>query len=427
MLHGDAVPVDTHAGNRRLTVDADTGCLQTSPPGKSCRFQGRRGVLSLWTVFAMTLVGILTFTVIHLWLYADTLQRARHCCESAALAAGYAWLSDDMLRFGQQSFETDARTIRATEAALQIAEFYGGYPTIPRLREDDVQFQWPAPTTVVAGMALSPESIQVRFIDAQHTAAAGRPWGTSMASLDVAASVVLENQPIAFRPGPGQTVPMLPFALQDQPRRNADGTVAASGYWTQSIEEGAGADLVSWDAASHQFVTGPDGIPEITVTVSTTGNPDAQEQLIPLEFRQPAAANLLADDIARGLRLADLQTLGYSEVGFPTAFPVRSLNAAELLQADAVLQTLSGRAFVLCLCTPAAGPSPGPATSAPIISSTITLTRPVGVRLVDLQRSAPDQFQLRFQPCVLASALAVTGTDANTPRNRYIYSVRLSE
>ena len=96
---------------------------------RTCRSAGhprlhRRGVLTLWTAISVFFLCLLVTGVIQIIYQSGVKTQARHCAESAALAAGHAYLSDDLLRFRQQSFETDARRIRSTEAAIRIAGHY---------------------------------------------------------------------------------------------------------------------------------------------------------------------------------------------------------------------------------------------------------------------------------------------------------------
>ncbi|MFZ9090853.1 MAG: hypothetical protein ACO3FE_12255, partial [Planctomycetaceae bacterium] len=57
----------------------------------------RRGVISLWTIMVLATIGLVSLTTVHLGMYSAASGRARLCCESAALAAGHAWLSDRLL------------------------------------------------------------------------------------------------------------------------------------------------------------------------------------------------------------------------------------------------------------------------------------------------------------------------------------------
>jgi hypothetical protein len=60
-----------------------------------------------------------------------------------------------------------------------------------------------------------------------------------------------------------------------------------------------------------------------------------------------------------------------------------------------------------------------------LASAGVSLQRAVSVRVVDAVQSDAQTVRLRFQPCVMVTALAVTGS-AEAAENRYVYSVRLA-
>ena len=430
MLRSDAV-----SGFRRQSKTCCSASTDQQAPFLPCQADQRHGVLSLWTVLAISMVGILSLTVINLWLYSNTLLHARHCCESAALAAGHAWLSDDILRPWQQPFETEARKILSTDAAIRQADFYNGRPTIPTLMEDDITFRWPELTPPPAGQPLIPSQIEVRFHGADNAYTHGAGSILPTASLAVGASVVLENQPVAFRVGKGQTIPVLPLTLSDGPSVQPDGTIVSLGYWTRMIENSEGEDSVAWNPDTHQFSPGPDGLPEITLTLGPSVVTPTMDTLHPLQFRATSVSSnaslspniTFADDLSRGISLEDLQSLGLSELALPSRLPTRSLTLPELQQADIVLRGLYGRAFLFCLSAPDNATTNSPPTSAAPVADTLPLTRVVAVRLVDVDVADATSLRIRFQPCVVATSLAVTSADAVAPRNRYVYSVRLND
>ncbi|MEI7700420.1 MAG: hypothetical protein WCK86_11535 [Planctomycetia bacterium] len=430
MLRSSAV-----TGFRRKTESCCLAPAQQQDLSAFTENGNRHGVLSLWTVLAISMAGILSLTVINLWLYSNTLLRARHCCESAALAAGHAWLSDDMLRLWQQPFETDARAIRATNAALNQADFYGGRPTIPTLIEDDVRFQWPEQTSLTASEPLIPSQIEVRYHGADnrytHSAASFLP----AASLEVGASIVIENQPVAFRVGKGQTIPILPLTLSDEPALDPAGTIISLGYWTRMIENSEGEDAVAWNPDTHLFAPGPDGLPEITLSLRTNLSTATVDELRPLQFRAISLSTnsslvsnaTFADDLARGISFEDLQSLGLSELALPSSLPTRNLTLSELQQVDSLLRRVYGRAFLFCLSA-ADSPATASTVTSPVpVTDRLSLTRVVAVRLVDVEVADATTLRIRFQPCVMATSLAVTSSDAVAPRNRYVYSVRLND
>ena len=87
------------------------------------------------------------------------------------------------------------------------------------------------------------------------------------ARLGVSASAAIEHAPVGFQPGGNATIPVLPFAIVDQSQ--VDGSMLnAGGMWSQQIESGKGSDDLSWNPEKHTVEFGPDGLPEITLTLS---------------------------------------------------------------------------------------------------------------------------------------------------------------
>jgi len=366
----------------------------------------RSGVLSVWSVAALSFVGLLAFLVLDLWLLSGLMQQARNCCESAAIAAAHKWLADDLLRSSYQQFQVDGRQAACTEAALDQADWYSERSQLPPLNEADVEYIWRDNSADAASFPV-PSAVRVR-----HPMADGRIYRRPGSLLNVsecsaAATVSLENRPVSFRPAPGQTLPMLPFSICDDPG------AAGSGWWTSQIEQLGGSDEVSWNSELRIFEQGPDGIPEILVQLTTdpAGGPD---ELALLDFSggDQAAARSLKRQIEEGLRSADLEVLGLKELFLPMVFPALQPQAEQLAEVQAELAAGRVEPSLLMLCRRLA-------------STGISLQRAVAVRVVDAVQSDAQTVRLRFQPCVMVTALAVTGSP-ETPENRYVYSVRPS-
>jgi hypothetical protein len=93
-------------------------------------------------------------------------------------------------------------------------------------------------------------------------------------------------------------------------------------------------------------------------------------------------------------------------------FPALQPQAEQLAEVQAELAAGRVEPSLLMLCSRLA-------------STGISLQRAVAVRVVDAVQSDAQTVRLRFQPCVMVTALAVTGSP-ETPENRYVYSVRPS-
>lgn len=366
----------------------------------------RAGVLSVWTVAVLGFIGLLAFLVLDLWLFAGLMQQARNCCESSAVAAAHRWLSDDLLRSGYQQFEVDGREALCREAALDQANWYSARSQLPQLSESDVEFVWRENTSEEQRFPV-PAAVRVR-----HPSADARVYRRpgsllNLSDCSAAASASLENRPVSFRPGPGQTLPMLPFSICDDPGGGG------AGWWTSQIEQLGGPDEVSWNAELRIFEQGPDGIPEVLVQLTTepAGGPD---ELVLLDFGggDDGSVRPLKRQIEEGLRFADLEALGMQELALPAVFPVLRPQAQHLEEVEEKLVTGRMEPSLLMLCSRLA-------------TAGVSLRRAVSVRVVNAVRSDAQTVRLRFQPCVMVTALAVTGS-AEAAENRYVYSVRLA-
>lgn len=375
-------------------------------PMRPMRQGARAGVLSVWTVAVLGFIGLLAFLVLDLWLLSGLMQQARNCCESSAVAAAHKWLSDDLLRSGYQQFEVDGRESLCREAALEQANWYSERSQLPQLSEADIEFMWREGNSEEQSFPV-PAAVRVR-----HPAADARVYRRPGSLLNLsecaaAASALLENRPVAFRPPPGGTLPMLPFSICDDPG------AAGAGWWTSQIEQLAGSDEVSWNAELRIFEQGPDGIPEVLVQL-TTEPAGGLDELVLLDFSggDDTSARPLKRQIEEGLRFADLEFLGLRELALPAVFPVLRPRAEQLAEVQEKLASGRFEPSLLMLCSRLA-------------SAGVSLQRAVSVRVVDAVQSDAQTVRLRFQPCVMVTALAVTGS-AEAAENRYVYSVRLA-
>ena len=236
-------------------------------------------------------------------------------------------------------------------------------------------------------------------------------------------------------------MPMLPFAIcdkvissesqsdpsdseveQDNAGEVEDSSNAAplSGYWTSNIESGMGRDAFSWNEDGHQFENGPDGIPEICVTVYSTTSAGHDDAFIPMPFGATgvAGATSYARWIAQGLTSEELELAGQTEIRFPGQMNVGVIAPTDLMACKAALERKIGEPLVVCLCS---------MVSSSEEASTMALERPVGVRIVQVTNAVSGSLKVVLQPCVLTTSTAVTSANPSVNLNRYIYSVRLCQ
>lgn len=358
-----------------------------------------------------------------LWISGIRVE-ARRCAESSAISAGHSYLSDDLLRTSQQSFEYDGRTARCKDAAVAMADQYCRQAALPGLSSQDIHLAWPSESDALKNAALVPTRITVDF-DA-HDDGFRIPLffsgltGLRNTRLGVSASVSMEHAPGAFRPGPQAAVPMLPFAiLNDAVASSVKAESALPGHWTKCIESGSGRDRYSWNNDLHQFELGPDGLPEITVTLYPDGSTGA-DAFVPLSFcasRAGQSSSATSDWVKSGLTQQGLQSLGRSEVTFPGTLPSCPMSLHQIEFIAVVLRAKISEPCIVSLCSSADSGE----------ASEIKLTRPVGARIIRVTTSIDDGLKITLQPCVLVTATAVTSREPALADNRYVYSVRLCD
>ncbi len=395
----------------------------------------RRGVLTAWSIFVILATGLIAGGLFNVIWLSGIRSKARLCTESAALAAGYSFLSDDLLRSGQQSFEHEGRATRCQNAAIAMVDDCRRNTSLPPISQQQVQLDWPDSTTLLKNPAMFvPNGIRVSFDGPEDMYQVPLFFsgltGLQSARLGVSASVILEHSPEALRPGPNTAVPMLPFAISDQVQESTVSSQGSgSGYWTRNIESGRGADQYSWNSTVRQFEPGPDGLPEVTVTIYAGTSLSGPDAFVPLSFcatQANSSATRIPVWVNDGLTMKDLQSLGLQEVSFPGSLPTLSVTAAQLSDVATALQRKVGEPSLVCLYSIAQEPESGESDSSRKTSRpSITLTRPVAARIILVDHRGSDSIRVILQPCVLATSTAITARNPELTLNRYVYSVRL--
>ncbi len=391
------------------------------------RNSGRRGILTAWTIWLMLAAGAIVGGLFNVLWISCVRNQAQNCATSAALSAGHRYLSDDMLRGWQQPFEYEGRVARCRKAAIEMVEHSRTGTTLPPISDEQVDVLWGDDQTASKDPSLLvPEKIVVSFDrrDARHSIAsffAGLA-GNRATGLGVSAAVCLEHAPAGFQPSSMASVPMLPFSICDDVLPAKDGqTPATAGYWTANIESGKGRDQFSWDPETHTFQAGPDGLPELKVSIYAATSGSGPDAFIPLCFRKVSSAAsgpAIAGWINRGLKLDDLQTFGIDQITFPGTLPTASLSIQDQASCMSALQMKIGEPCIVCLSS-MEGSENG--------AGTLKLKRPVAVRIVQVQQNASKMVGLILQPCVMVTSTAVTSTAAGIASNRYVYSIRLTQ
>lgn len=401
---------------------------------RSAKPSRRAGVMMAWTVWIMLAACLITGSVMNILYVSGIRAEAHNCASSSALAAGYGYLSDDLLRFRQEAFEVEGRATRCRQQALKIAEQHRRASRVPMLMEDDIELIIPESTGPTNdACAYVPTEVKVAFKgQGKHDLPlffAGLT-GLDRVNLGVHACVRIEHSPIAFRPGRGLSVPMLPFAICDEmisedagkdsssSGDNATSTVA--GYWTSNIESGKGRDAFSWNHEARQFETGPDGLPEVTVTIYSTSSAGQEDAFIPMPFGSTGmvGAGSYSNWIQNGLTVSELERSGQTEIRYPGNMNVGAIAPTDLAACKSSLESKIGEPCIISLCSMSSSEKKSP---------TMTLKRPVSARVVQVTNAVSGSLKVVLQPCVITTSTAVTAPSPTANLNRYIYSVRLCE
>lgn len=387
----------------------------------------RRGVLMTWLIWVIIVAVLIVGGLFNSLWVASTQAELHRSAQASALAAGHAWLSDDMLRLRQESFEIDGRAVRCRHAAIETSRRYASNAKIPVLTEQDVVLHMPTVMSVPSSTGPhAPTQIEVSFGRFGHGVRSrqffGGLAGVPRRRVGVSASVSLECRPVAFRPGAGVTVPMLPFAILDDTTAistTGSSTTAqtqSAGHWTSCIEYGTGQDAVSWNSETHCFDMGPDGIPELTCRLNCNG-PAGDDALIPLAVAAADETQSICHCIEHGLSESGLHSLGLQQLAYPSSHLSAVVNRQQVAAVAAALARQTGKPLIVSLCS----------RSDSTAASTVELVRPVAVRIVRIGTGGSGELRITMQPCVLVTSTAVMSNDADAPASRYIYSVRLDK
>jgi hypothetical protein len=222
---------------------------------------------------------------------------------------------------------------------------------------------------------------------------------------------------------------MLPLAIPDSPGSSSGCT------WTSMIEQNHGPDGLAWIPERQQIETGPDGLPEITLTICPDESAPHFGKLQPWCFPGERSSDYSATErITHGLTLATFQSAGVSCMTFPQKYCGVRISRQSLPEVAEAIGKLRGRAVLFCLVggpqTASAGSSADEQVAAPDSSpaesgaSAAELTRPVAARIMNI-RLNDEECSVTLQPCVLCTSTAVTGDSTANSENRYVYRLSL--
>lgn len=378
----------------------------------------RRGVISLWTIMVLATIGLVSLTTVHLGMFSAASERARLCCESAALAAGHAWLSDRLLSSNLQPFELDALDIECVNAATEISGHYIAGADAVESQCVQVAADWADPDEVLRQQAATPQALRVMYDETrQRNRTSASLFG--ILPCRAAATVAIENAPRGFAVPSGGSLPVFPFTLPEVVA-SVDGSPGASS-WLDQIEKFRGPDEFSWIPDQHRFEPGPDGIPEVDLTINVGDLTGGYSSMVALDFSVPnqRQQRRWSETIQTGLLQSDLISRNMKQLDLASQMEVRPLTSMDLFEAAQEFARAKPVPGILFLSV-AGDPDSGGFSGGP----TVTISRPVAARCVETELIGRQQLRVRLQPGVLVTSMAVSDRSENAATNRYIYSVR---
>jgi putative Flp pilus-assembly TadE/G-like protein len=418
---------------------------------------------SLLPAIAVALVAVLGGTALvldRLWLHTSQVE-LQTTAEAAALAAGRALASDDLLR---DEFQPEAFLMKARLAAARIAleNSVAGESLILNTDADgDVRFGRLA-TDETTGETLfletnsHPTAVAVHARRTQDRDAPVRLpiqslISPSNADVVAIAEATLDNRVVGLRPVDDLPLPTLPLAilsetaaaaekpkqLSKQPHNPSadsaqENAQVAPQTWVQTIEQRRGKDRFAFDLSTGQVTEDADGIPEITLRTPSL----ADRGVVANAFVMTLAGDLTHQDLQRQVRdgwsVADLEPYGGELMlhsGPLSLAGARGIEAAALAEA---LRGVVGQSRVCLLYDRVDGDPRSTTASLRIIGF-------VAGRVMSVREVSSGVCEIVFQPAVMSARSAVVAAEIvglpswATPEescsvspNKYVYKLRLS-
>lgn len=365
----------------------------------------RSGVIVLWSSIALIMALMCTALAVNAVRISGIRADHQGCLDAAGLAAAHHLLSDQTLRQHVSAVEQTWLTQNATAKGQEIVAAWRIWRTVPLPSQLDLAFRRVPDESGNSAF----EAVHARFRDDRSTPHAPLFFagltGVVSAGIPASSNVMIDHRLTGLRPGNNLTIPMVPFCLFD------DETVLPDESWTTAIEQFEGPDRLAWSDEQRRVVAGPDGLPELTFTLTAGSSPQASQLFAFADSDRSATLQALIRD---GVGVTQIASLQQTELNFPSLVPISEWARDE--QFDA-LQELTGLMRIVCLAEI-------PRDDANSQNRYASLIRPVAARFLLVERNASDnQVHVTLQPCVVASKAVVTQPGA--ARNRYLCNIRL--
>ncbi len=390
-----------------------------------------RRIGSLLPAIAVALVAVFGGTALvldRLWLQTSQVE-LQTAADAAALAAGRALASDDLLR---DEFQPEVFLMKARLAAARIAleNLVAGESLILNTGADgDVRFGTLATDettgeTMFLETSSHPTSVAVH---ARRTQDRDAPvwlpiqslFTPSNADVVAIAEATLDNRVVGLRPVDDLPLPTLPLAILSE-------------TWVQSIEQRRGKDHFALELSTGQVTEDTDGIPEITLRTPSL----ADRGVVDNAFVVTLGGDLTHQDLQRQVRVgwtvADLEPYGGELMlhsGPLSLAGARRIEAAVLAEA---LRGVVGQSRV-CLLYDRVGGDPRSTTAS------LRIIGFVAGRVMSVREVSNGVCEVVFQPAVMTVRSAVVAAEIvgfpsrATPEesysaspNKYVYKLRLS-
>ncbi|MCP4169571.1 MAG: hypothetical protein GY758_02220 [Fuerstiella sp.] len=394
---------------------------------------GRRGSITVWTVFVM-FSCICCVTLVASTSYLSVLRSdSHHCAQAAARAAGRQLLTDDILRRDHRDFEVAAWNLKAKNAAISVGQAYVSGHAIPELTPRNITVKMGSIVDVHLGPAVpsefSPARILVNVANYERNRSSNvflsGLIGITRGRISEYSEVILKNHILGFRPRSDSAIPIVPLALPEDP------TFRISDCWSAEIETGRGKDRFRWDESRDVVGSGPDRLPELVLTISSEdihGGPGIG-QLI--SWNPQLSVMDAVDQFTTGLHPEHLSADTQGVLSFPCSAGRVSASSRYLREISKAIRPLVGQVRMFPLYDVSAGQSSeqsdsGEESQNGTVAVDRQLLQTVAARIIRLEVVSEQQLRVVLQPAVLSTPTAViAAANDNTPHNRYVWKICL--
>lgn len=406
----------------------------------------------------VVVLGIIALVLDRLWLDMAS-EEAQGVAEAAALAAARELASDDDLRFPEPAPEERIRLARTSAENVATMNRVAGQPFDLDSTAGDVQF----------GVKLKVDGTdEIRFVETIHaprhvrvTAQRSHARGNSVSlflrgitgveagEIRAISEATIDNCIVGMQSVGGTKVPVLPMSILWN-----DPTGRQKATWREQIVLRRGQDHYRYNITERKVEAGSDGIPEIVLscespestngtstallaaTIATSGAAGAgifaadalagktQPNLVFLRFPGPAGETSVPQQIQQGLGSENLDRYD-GRILITPPLPKYSASLTFNQTVSVAMQSILGEcraAFIHSEMVEDGSEGNAEVQSAGLIAG----------RVMAVIETGPSQYQLVFQPGILATRCAMTVSDlpdANwqVPENKYVFQLKLSQ